>query len=779
MEYLFENNKNLQKHFEFLSNISVPCISIDNNNLIVKANSPAFEMFSTIYMDENIEILNAKFSKLLWFINEDLLNFKDDVVQSSLLFKEIEINNVVWKLNGNLSKIDNNVILIINYHLKKDEHTRNENKKLHEKLCNSEKRFRSIYEQSPIGIELFDSNGEVVSSNKSFCEMFRVNDVRDFKYSNLFDSPHISQEIKTKIKNKQPSRVTCKYRLKHRVDFDTNKNRIYYFDIVTTPILNEQKNLSAILLQVQDITNVKDVEKKVQNFTNISDDIFSILDYDGNFLKISAGLNKILSWEEKDFMYKNFKKFVHKDDRKISDIAIAYLLKNGRSVFRNRYICNDGNYKWIEWNSFVVKEDNLIYSIGRDITKRMEDEEELKKAKLSAEEASNAKSRFLANMSHEIRTPINGIMGMTDLVLMTKLTEEQNEYLNMVKTSSQHLLDIINDILDISKIESGKFKLDLLPFNIEERVNKIIENFSILAHEKFIKVMCFVDPNLTSNDIVGDPLKLSQILMNLLSNAIKFTEKGTIMLCAKKITSPKDRIKIEFSVSDTGIGIPEDKMDKLFKTFSQVDDSYTKKYGGTGLGLAISKHLVNMMNGDIWVKSTEHKGSCFYFTAEFLSTTDSSNHSLKTQPESLVDIKLKKSLKKISSNDKNNQSKNILIVDDNEINQRFISTILSKKGYNYFTACDGNEALSILREIKKIDLILMDVQMPNLNGINTTKVIRHMEDTTELHIPIIAMTAYAMVGDKEMFLNAGMDEYIAKPINYNTLYKLIERFLNT
>ncbi|EET89226.1 histidine kinase [Clostridium carboxidivorans P7] len=186
-------------------------------------------------------------------------------------------------------------------------------------------------------------------------------------------------------------------------------------------------------------------------------------------------------------------------------------------------------------------------------------------------------------------------------------------------------------------------------------------------------------------------------------------------------------------------------MDKLFKTFSQIDDSYTKKYGGTGLGLSISKHLVNMMNGDIWVTSKHNEGSCFYFTAEFFPDENSSKCFLE---------------------------------DDNEINQRFISTLISKKGYNYFTAFDGIEALNLLKQVKKIDLILMDIQMPNLNGLNTTKNIRNIEINTGNHIPIIAMTAYAMIGDREKFLSAGMDDYISKPIDYTTLYKLIDKFLS-
>lgn len=644
-----------------------------------------------------------------------------------------------------------------------------ENKKLNEELYNSEKKFRSIYEQSPIGIELFHANGQAVGANKSFLEMFKISHVSDFKHNNFFESPYISQISKNKVRDKKMSRVTCKYNLKNLPSYKANNAGACYFDMVTTPILNDQGELSAILIQVVDITKIINGEKKVRNFTNLSDDIFSIIDFNANFLETSQGLQKTLGWPKNEFLYRDFRQFIHEEDVDASMESFCDLLKNGRIIFKNRCLCKDGSYKWIEWNSFVVQDDNLIYSIGRNITSRVKYEEELKKAIITAEEANNSKSKFLANMSHEIRTPINGIMGMTDLTLMTDLTDEQREYLNMVKISSKHLLDIINDILDISKIESGKFKLDLVSFNLRDKIDKIAKNFSVLASEKYIEFLYFIDPRLVEMDIIGDPLRLNQILMNLLNNALKFTDNGTIILCVKKMEIGKEKVRVQFSVSDTGIGIPENKMDKLFKNFSQVDDSYTKKYGGTGLGLAISKQLVNMMNGDIWVTSKVNEGSCFYFTAEFLTTNSNEIYPLDTieyNENSITD--------NIAAD---NSSKTILIVEDNEINQHFISALLYKKGYNYINAFNGIEALKIL-EKGTVDLILMDIQMPKLNGLSTTRAIRDMESITNKHIPIIAMTAYAMVGDKEKFLNSGMDDYISKPINFNSLYELLKKYLD-
>lgn len=782
MEDMFISNKNLYKNLSFLSNIAVPLILMDNNSSIKELNDAAYEMFHNIYMNRNIDISNDRAKDILWFIRDEFSSFKNTTEPSYTFYKEVKIINIHWTFNGQFLKIENEIALLLNYRLHKGESIKNalqlasivdssedaiiatnldgeiiswnkasekiygytkkeilgknflilapnekeengfkvlnkikkgeeiknfelkvlttnseeiylstnispirnhfgdiigacaiarditENKKLHQELYNSEKRFRSIYEQSPIGIELFDASGLALSANKSFCNMFKINDVTEFKNDNFFESPYMAKETKEKIINKQTSRITCKYNLVKRANSNINKEGTCYFDMLTTPILNEQGELASILCQVQ------------------------------------------------------------------------------------------------------------------DITKKRESEKELKKAKITAEEANSSKNKFLANMSHEIRTPINGIMGMTDLALMTDLTDEQKEYLNMVKTSSRHLLDIVNDILDISKIEAGKFKLDLVSFNLDEKIKKLIKNFSILAEEKFIEVMYFIDPRLSDIDIIGDPLRLSQILMNLLSNALKFTEKGTIILCAKKMQSSDGIIKAQFSVSDTGIGIPEDKTDKLFKTFSQVDDSYTKKYGGTGLGLAISKQLVNMMNGDIWVNSTNGKGSCFYFTSEFLLTEHydpltPNNNEPQLYNENLQYSNTLNEYYDISKDKtKNAYKKTILIVDDNEINQRLISSLLDKKGYDYVSAFNGNEALKIL-ECQIVDLILMDIQMPELNGLKTTMAIRNKENLLGIHTPVIAMTAYAMIGDRENFLDAGMDDYISKPIDFQIFYDIINKYL--
>lgn len=396
-------------------------------------------------------------------------------------------------------------------------------------------------------------------------------------------------------------------------------------------------------------------------------------------------------------------------------------------------------------------------------------EEELKdnyivmeKLKEEAERANKAKSLFLANMSHEIRTPLTGIMGMADLLNLVGLNEDQKEYVNVIKESGTHLLDIINNILDMSRIEAGKFQLKNSEFNLKQNIEKIVKPYCISGMQKDIEVIFYYQP-LIDETVLGDALRLNQVIVNLMGNALKYTMKGCILLKVKQVDSDDTKIKLQFTVQDTGVGINPDMKDKLFKVFSPGDSSYTKKYDGTGLGLAICKEIVAMMNGDIWYESNEGLGSTFHFTAEFtrkpklLKTEQSINQYVKEN---------------ISSENK----KCILVAEDNDINLKIVSAYLNKKGYGYRSVTNGKQAME---EFIKggIDLILMDVQMPIMNGLEATKLIREIEKENGKHIGIIAMTAYAMIGDKQICINSGMDDYISKPIDTELLYEKIEKYI--
>jgi len=597
----------------------------------------------------------------------------------------------------------------------------------------------------------------------------------------------------------------------------------------------------------------------------------------------------------------------HPDDRELTQLfCTAAAEGRGSQRFEHRMICADGSAIWLRTSVRLVAGNGKareLVGVMTDITERKRAQEAAERAQEAAENASRAKSEFLASMSHEIRTPMNGVIGMTELVLDTDLNFEQRDYLTTVKVSAESLLTIINDILDFSKIEAGRLELDPISFHLPESIEETMRALASRAHEKGLELLCDIRPDVPCH-VIGDSVRIRQIIINLVGNSIKFTERGQVGLEVALEAPVGDELRLHFIVSDTGIGIPPEKQKLIFEAFSQADSSTTRKFGGTGLGLTISSRLVEAMRGKIWVESEPGKGSNFHFTVclgidhqtlapsteempfagipvlvvddnftnrriltemfwmwqmkptEAASAQEALAHlrraSGRGHPFALVvtdvhmpemdgfdlaerikdtpnpadvvilmltsgekrgDIQrcrgmgvsaylmkpvrraelraaITKAMRARSLSGNENQEalpvsqvalrlapeslrSRILLAEDNVVNQRLAARVLEKAGHSVVIVSNGIEAIAALQR-ETIDLVLMDVQMPEMDGFEAARAIRKDEAGKKKRIPIIAMTAHAMTGDRDECLAAGMDGYIAKPIRANDLLSLVE-----
>jgi PAS domain S-box-containing protein len=654
--------------------------------------------------------------------------------------------------------------------------------------------------------------------------------------------------------------------------------------------------------------NLRRSEEELNFFFTLSLDFLCIAGMDGYFKRVNAAFERLLGWTTEELLSRPFLDFVHPDDHEKTLREVAALQQQGYLTinFENRYLSKDGTYHWMSWNAASLPDRQLIFASAKDVTELKLHASELQRAKEESEAANRAKSEFLANMSHEIRTPMNGVLGMTRLVLETDLAPKQREYLGMAYRSAESLLEIINDILDFSKIEAGKLALDEIPFSLSEAVEHVVRDLAMRAHAKNLELTCALDPAIP-DALLGDPGRLRQVLMNLLSNAVKFTEHGEVDLDVRRMGASGEDVWVQFSVRDTGIGIPADKLDQIFQAFEQADNSITRTYGGTGLGVTISARLAAMMGGALTVESQVGVGSTFRFRAAFrraeqpvqarprrsspefrdlrvlivddnatnrrilndtllhwnmrprcvasgaeaidamraaasegtpfalvlldammpgmdgfevartlrgnrafdgttimmLSSADQEADVArcrdlgievylvkpvtasilfeailqvldKAQRAVIAAVPSKMLVRPTGSTDRPARSLHILLAEDNKINQQVAAGTLESAGHQVSVVGNGRDALAALFE-QSFDLVLMDLQMPDMDGLQATRAIRAREAGTGRRTPIIALTAHAMQGDQDRCLAAGMDGYVTKPLKREELLAVIEK----
>ncbi|SLM28198.1 putative Histidine kinase [Desulfamplus magnetovallimortis] len=641
-------------------------------------------------------------------------------------------------------------------------------------LQESEERYRRLVENISEAIYTLDLEGKVTYVSPVIHNItgFRADELMGCHVSELVVPNDIALINMTLLDRLNGKAQPIEWRMLHKTD------GFRWVRTSSTPNIlnNEVVGIQGVLIDITERMKMEEAlrakENRLQYILNHLVTGVVQVNSDGQIIYANAAAGEILNVQY-DVITKRY--FNDPDWRSIDDngnpfspekfpLAIAMTEQRVVSGIEHGLIDEQGEQRWISVNAAPLfdEEENLTGGIANfiNITDRRVHENALKQAKEAAEAANLAKSRFLANMSHEIRTPMNPVINMTRLLMETDLTPLQHDYAQTVLESSEILLSLINDILDLSKIEAGKLELEAVEFGLKQEIDDIIRLISPKAKEKGLYLNCHMESDV-SPFLYGDSLRLRQILLNFTTNAIKFTNTGGVTIHISNQNEDDLHTTLRFTVIDTGIGIPENQLNLLFKSFSQVDSSTTRKYGGTGLGLVISKQLAEMMGGRVGVESTEGKGSKFWFTALF---------------EKRAKVHIPKMTKAFRDRAFPLSGRKILIVEDNLFNQKVISEILKRFKVSVDIAYNGKQGLKLISK-ESYDLVLMDIEMPEMDGIEATRNIRE-SNMTNSDIPIIAMTAHAMSEDRARFMAKGFTDYITKPVEPDLLFNVIAAQFN-
>ncbi|MEM6829475.1 MAG: response regulator, partial [Bacteroidota bacterium] len=646
-----------------------------------------------------------------------------------------------------------------------------ERKEKEDKIENQAATLGAIFDSSTHQIWSVDKNLRFTSFNQNYQEAFKAYfgvepevGISLLEMENVF----ITDEVK-KFWNEQYKNGFLGKFVNFQIKTIDIQDKETWRDVFINPIFLPNGRIEELSVIANDVTEKKEAEEALisseEKFRNIFEsfqDIYFRCSSNGTFLMISPSVQEVLSYKSEEVIGTNVAKYVETKDslnalldklfkeKRLRDVEGVVLDANNHAM---DFLCNI---------RLIQNEDGKVEveGVARDISRLKETTKELERAKDFAERSLKIKERFLANMSHEIRTPMNGIIGMIDLLGSTRLNKEQSEYIKTISKSSQTLLNILNDILDLSKIEAGKMELRKEPFQLMKTIEKVYELFSQQASLSDNILYYHVDDSIP-DWILSDETRLIQVLSNLASNAIKFSKaKGNINMSVRLIKSEGIKHKFKVSIKDSGIGISKKDQKTLFQSFHQLDNSTTKNFGGTGLGLAISKELVKSMGGDIGVVSTPELGSTFWFT--FIAEEVSEEEVNMTQTDHSL---TKQFVGKVPK---------ILLVDDNDVNRKVACGILKKSGCQIIEAKDGYEAIERVGS-DTFDLIFMDIQMPNMSGVEATQKIKEMK--IEDLPPVVAMTAYSMEEDRQKFLDSGLDDYMAKPIRADMLINKVKSWL--